>query len=144
MEIDDWLGQLGLEGLSSLFHENGVDLPLLSELTNDDLKDMGIVRLRDRKVILEAIDELNAGADEDAAVDKPAAAMQPTPVQRRQLTVMFCDLVGSTALSTRFDPEDLRELLTAFQDTCRVAILHYNGFIARYMAMVSWFTLATR
>lgn len=136
MQIDDWLAQLGLEGLSSLFHENGVDLPLLAELTNDDLKDMGIVRLRDRKVILKAIDALQSDSGDDTeppVIDQQTAALQPTPVQRRQLTVMFCDLVGSTALSTRFDPEDLRELLTAFQETCRKAILQYNGFIARYM-----------
>ena len=107
-----------------------MDLDLLPELTNDDLKDMGIVRLRDRKILIKAIDELKSTpVDTSARQDD----LERQPVQRRQLTVMFCDLVGSTALSTRFDPEDLRELLRAFQATCRGDILEYKGFIARYM-----------
>ena len=127
-EVKDWLTQLGLQEHDDLFRENGVDLDLLPELTNDDLKDMGIVRLRDRKILIKAIDELKS-TQMDARQDELARQ----PVQRRQLTVMFCDLVGSTALSTRFDPEDLRELLRAFQATCRADILEYKGFIARYM-----------
>ena len=130
--IKDWLTQLGLQEHDDLFRENGVDLDLLPELTNDDLKDMGIVRLRDRKILIKAIDELKSTQVETSA-KQTDLARQPSPVQRRQLTVMFCDLVGSTALSTRFDPEDLRELLRAFQATCRADILEYKGFIARYM-----------
>ena len=131
-EVKDWLTQLGLQEHDDLFRENGVDLDLLPELTNDDLKDMGIVRLRDRKILIKAIDELKSTQVETSA-RQTDLARQPSPVQRRQLTVMFCDLVGSTALSTRFDPEDLRELLRAFQATCRADILEYKGFIARYM-----------
>ena len=128
--IKNWLTQLGLHEHDELFRENGVDLDLLPELTNDDLKDMGIVRLRDRKILIKAIDELKSTpVDTSARQDD----LERQPVQRRQLTVMFCDLVGSTALSTRFDPEDLRELLRAFQATCRGDILEYKGFIARYM-----------
>ena len=130
--IKDWLTQLGLQEHDDLFRENGVDLDLLPELTNDDLKDMGIVRLRDRKILIKAIDELKSTQVETSA-RQTDLARQPSPVQRRQLTVMFCDLVGSTALSTRYDPEDLRELLRAFQATCRADILEYKGFIARYM-----------
>ena len=150
--IDDWLARLGLESLGSRFHDNGVDFGLLPELSNDDLKDMGITRLGDRKVILKSISEMVAGSQSESGSqpggnfsadnqffkknladhDRDPTA-SPSAVQRRQLTVMFCDLVGSTALSTRFDPEDLREVLTSFQESCRVAIKEYEGFIARYM-----------
>jgi len=132
-DIEQWLGQLGLQELSVLFNENGIDISLLPELTNDDLKDMGIVRLRDRKVLLKGITELESSREAAEAEQAEPVAVKPSPVQRRQLTVMFCDLVGSTALSTRFDPEDLRDLLSAFQATCRTAVLEYNGFVARYM-----------
>ena len=121
-DIDAWLHDLGLGVYVDAFRDNGVDAELLLELTNDDLKDLSVSRLKDRKTLLKAIDSLRT----------PAPRAVPE-AERRQLTVMFCDLVGSTELSTRFDPEDLRKLIVSFQDSCRPAIERFDGFIARYM-----------
>jgi class 3 adenylate cyclase/predicted ATPase len=141
IDVGDWLNQLGLADFAESFEENGVDGDLLPELTNEDLKDLGIARLVDRKKLLRAIATLGPGED-GLSANQPTAMQQIAPqpavppaaaAERRQLTVMFCDLVGSTELSNQFDPEVLRELIISFQDVCREAIQSFNGFIARYM-----------
>ena len=114
MDIDGWLRGIGLAQYSEMFRANDIDGELLGRLTNDDLKDIGIASFGHRKKLLEAIAEL-AGAV--PVSPQPALVESKTPVtaERRQVTVMFSDLVGSTALSARMDPEDLREVISAYQ-----------------------------
>ncbi len=114
MDIDGWLRGIGLAQYSEMFRANDIDGELLGRLTNDDLKDIGIASFGHRKKLLEAIAEL-AGA---VPVSPQPAFTEPksqNTAERRQVTVMFSDLVGSTALSARMDPEDLREVISAYQ-----------------------------
>jgi len=108
VDIADWLRGLGLEKYASAFDENAINWDVLSELTTDDLKDIGVAAVGDRRRLLAAIAALGEGASPAAPAPLPSSVA--AEAERRQLTVMFCDLVGSTPLSTRFDPEDLREL----------------------------------
>src|SRR5215472_12501199 len=114
------------------FVENRIDLSVLRDLTDQDLKDLGVV-LGDRRKMLRAI----AGGGSIAfAASGPGGVAEPGPqdvAERRQLTVMFCDLVGSTALSTRLDPEDLRDIIGAYHRHCSELIVKHGGFVARYM-----------
>jgi class 3 adenylate cyclase/tetratricopeptide (TPR) repeat protein len=131
-QVADWLEKLGMSEYAQRFAENRIDLGILPDLTEQDLKDLG-VPLGDRRKILRAIGNL-AGA---ALVQRePRTATEPGPqdaAERRQLTIMFCDLVGSTALSTRLDPEDLREIISAYHRHCAEVIVKQGGFVARYM-----------
>jgi len=128
-QIRDWLQALQLEGHADDFVENGVDIALLPELTNDDLKDLGVGRLADRKRILKAIAAL---LTPDTGTP-PAPAAPPQEAERRQLTVMFCDMVGSTELSQKLDPEDMRETIRRYQDVVADAIARYDGHVAKYL-----------
>jgi len=143
-DIDDWLKELGLAKYSALFAENEVDLDIVGELTEQDLKDLDIP-LGPRKKLMRAIATLSgvgqrieSNAEADAAVQPigaDGATILPSAheeAERRQLTVMFCDMVGSTALSAQLDPEDLREVIRAYQDACHKVIASYNGYVARY------------
>ena len=130
MDVSAWLKRLGLEDYAEAFVENGVDGELLSELTNEDLKDLGVARLADRKRLLNAIEQLTGKGLEEQQEDVVPVS---TEAERRQLTVMFCDLVGSTALSTRLDPEDYREVIRAYQVACTSAITRYDGYVAKFM-----------
>src|SRR6516165_6709513 len=105
MDIGGWLRGLGLERYERAFRENEIDLRVLPELTADDLKELGVAAIGHRRLLLKAIADLAAGAGRAAAEDVPAAspANAPAEAERRQLTVMFCDLVGSTPLSARLD-----------------------------------------
>ncbi len=133
-EVSQWLEQLGLGRYADVFAENDVDEEVLRELTDADLEKLGVT-LGHRKKLLKAIAGL-ADAQEAAA---PTAAPPDTAVteaqgaERRQLTVMFCDLVGSTVLSQQLDPEDLRELLAAYQQICADVVTSGEGYIARYI-----------
>jgi class 3 adenylate cyclase/tetratricopeptide (TPR) repeat protein len=120
-DIAQWLDQLGLAQYAALFGENAVDLDVLPDLTEQDLKDLGIP-LGHRKKLLKAIAAL-----------APTSSTARGEAERRQLTVMFCDLVGSTALSTQLDPEDMREIIRAFQDACGKIIARYSGYVAKYL-----------
>jgi hypothetical protein len=115
-QIADWLERLGLGQYAQRFAENDISFSVLSDLTDQDLKDIG-VSLGHRRQLLRAIAELT-GREKDApkaaVATAPSAAPQDT-AERRQVTVMFSDLVGSTALSARIDPEDLREVISAYQ-----------------------------
>jgi class 3 adenylate cyclase/predicted ATPase len=136
-DIGQWLDSLGLGQYAEAFEDNAVAWATLPELDHELLKEVGVKPVGHRVTILKAIQLL--GSEGDSAPDqqeKLSRSQQPTPTgeaERRQLTVMFCDLVGSTALSTKLDPEDMREVITAFQDASREAIQQYAGFIARYM-----------
>src|SRR5215469_58434 len=111
MDIEAWLQGLGLERYAPAFRENEIDWQALPKLTTEDLKDLGVVLGGHRRRLLDAIAALGAATAPSSAAPASAAAAE---AERRQLTVMFCDLVGSTPLSTRFDPEDMREIVGAY------------------------------
>jgi hypothetical protein len=110
LDIGTWLRGLALEQYEPIFRGNAIDLETLPDLTETDLEKLGVL-LGHRKRILRAIDDLCV-ATAPARASEPA--IERVDAERRQLTVMFCDLVGSTPLSTRFDPEDLREIVGAY------------------------------
>ena len=131
-QIADWLEKLGMSEYVQRFAENGVTAEALRHLTAQDLKDIGVL-LGHRRIMLAAIGDL-AGAP--SAVPKPVAAAErkaQDTAERRQVTVMFSDLVGSTALSARMDPEDLRELISAYQKCVAETVQRFSGFVAKYM-----------
>jgi class 3 adenylate cyclase/predicted ATPase len=130
-DIANWLAQVGLGQYAQRFAENAIDVSVLQYLTDQDLRDIGIP-LGHRRKILAAISELTGAA---AATSRTAAAAEPPAVdaERRQVTVMFVDLVGSTALSARMDPEDLREIVSAYHKCVAETVRRSDGFVARYM-----------
>jgi len=136
MDVGGWLRRLGLEHYEAAFRENKIDDTVLPSLTAEDLKDLGVGFVGDRRKLLDAIAALRAGAsaptplsDASPATDKAAK----DTAERRQVTVMFSDLVGSTALSARLDPEDLREVISAYQRCVAKTVRRFGGFVARYM-----------
>jgi class 3 adenylate cyclase len=133
-QIADWLEKLGLGQYAQRFAENDINFSILSDLTDQDLKEIGVSSLGHRRHLLRAIAELNA-VEKGAPTPPPAAASvapQDT-AERRQVTVMFSDLVGSTALSARMDPEDLREVISTYQKCVAETVSHFGGFVAKYM-----------
>ena len=132
MDIDGWLRRIGLAQYAEMFRANDIDGEMLGRLTNDDLKDIGVASFGHRKKLLEAIAELAGNAP---ALPQPALIEPKTPdtAERRQVTVMFSDLVGSTALSARMDPEDLREVISAYQKCVAGTVQRFGGFVAKYM-----------
>src|SRR5580693_8844357 len=141
MDIGGWLRGLGLERYEQAFRENEIDLRVLPELTADDLKELGVAAIGHRRLLLKAIADLAAGAGRAVAGGSPLPHPPPLAgeggvggeAERRQLTVMFCDLVGSTPLSTRFDPEDLREIVGAYHRCVADTVGRFSGFVAKYM-----------
>jgi class 3 adenylate cyclase/tetratricopeptide (TPR) repeat protein len=154
-DLTEWLARYGLDRYAQAFIENHVEYDLLPDLTESDLKNLGVT-LGHRKTLLRAIEALAATRHEGGAI----AATRPAPdailasephepdqerreAERRQITVIFCDLVGSTQLSEKFDPEDLQVLIDAYRDVCTTAIKRYQGHVARYfgdgvMAFFGW------
>jgi class 3 adenylate cyclase len=135
MDVGGWLRGLGLGQYEALFRANEIDADILPELTEADLEKLG-VPLGHRKRLLRAISGLAAPgtlAEPLAAPSASAGAKPHDAAERRQLTVMFCDLVGSTALSVRFDPEELREEIRAYQNTVSGVVARYDGFVAKFM-----------
>jgi predicted ATPase/class 3 adenylate cyclase len=132
--ITDWLEKLGLGQYAQRFLENEIALSILPDLTDADLKELGVSALGHRRLLLRAIAEL-ASREKDAP--KATVATAPSAPQdtaeRRQVTVMFSDLVGSTALSARMDPEDLREVISAYQKCVVETVDRFGGFVAKYM-----------
>ena len=110
MDVAAWLQGLGLERYAAAFRDNEIDCEALPKLTAEDLKDLGVVLGGHRRKLLEAI----AALQSEGVPQHPAAGQVASTPERRQLTVMFCDLVGSTALSARLDSEDLREVIGAY------------------------------
>jgi class 3 adenylate cyclase len=127
MDVAAWLRKLGLEQYEPAFRENDVDAQVLPRLTAEDLISIGVTSVGHRRRLLDAI----------AALAGEAPAAPETPVrsdgERRQLTVMFCDLVGSTPLSARLDPEDLRAIIGAYHRCVTETVENFGGFVARYM-----------
>ena len=135
MDVGGWLRRLGLEQYEASFRENKIDDTVLPRLTAEDLKDLGVGFVGDRRKLLDAIAAVRAEAGEPTLSDVPLAtdkAAQDT-AERRHVTVMFSDLVGSTALSVRMDPEDLREVISAYQKCVAGTVRRCGGFVAKYM-----------
>ncbi|MFK4507182.1 alpha/beta fold hydrolase [Bradyrhizobium daqingense] len=141
MDIADWLRRLGLYQYESVFRDNDVDAETLPSLTADDLRELGITSLGHRKKILSAIATLSPLGkdlgDDRGSPPKEAGASPPLMktrhAERRHLTVMFADLVGSTALSERLDPEDMREILAAYHGAVAAEVARFEGYIAKLM-----------
>jgi class 3 adenylate cyclase len=138
MDIGEWLRSIDLGQYEATFRDNEISDEIVRNLTADDLKDLGVTLVGHRRRMLTAIAELSTPA---AAIPAAASTVLQPPVveapqaaaERRQLTVLFCDLVGSTAMSARLDPEDMREIIRAYQDACTGVIVRYDGFVAKFM-----------
>jgi class 3 adenylate cyclase/tetratricopeptide (TPR) repeat protein len=129
-QMAQWLEDIGLSQYAQCFAENGIDVSVLQHLTDKDLRDIGVL-LGHRRKMLAAIAEF-AGAT--ASLPGPAVRLGPQEAaERRQVTVMFSDMVGSTALSVRMDPEDLREVISAYQKCVSRIVRRFDGFVAKYM-----------
>ena len=129
MDIATWLRSLSLERYEPVFRDNEIDTAVLPELTDQHLAELGLP-LGPRLKLLKAIAALRRDAPSPAAGTAPPAA---SPAERRQLTVLFCDLVGSTELSARLDPEDLREVISTYH-RCIVEVVHrFEGHVAKYL-----------
>jgi len=140
MDIEQWLHGLELQQYAATFRANGIDAEVLPDLTEADLEKLGIV-LGHRKRLMKAI----------AASRKPEAVQAVLPslltgagAERRQLTVMFCDLVGSTALASRLDPEDLRDVIGAYHRCVAKTVTRFGGYVAKYMETAFSFISVTR
>jgi class 3 adenylate cyclase len=127
-QVADWLEKLGLGQYAQRFAENGISIVALPHLTDQDLKDIGVL-LGHRRIMLAALGELATTAARSAVIEQRP---QDT-AERRQVTVMFSDLVDSTALSARMDPEDLREVISAYQKCVAETVGRLGGFVAKYM-----------
>ena len=136
-----WLAEIELDRYAEIFSANRIDFDVIATLTEADLRELGVA-LGDRKRLMQAVAQLS-GQPVAEPLPAPIAAvttslLRPAEVgestgERRQLTVMFCDLVGSTALSEKLDPEELRSLLHEYRTVCGEVIARYEGFVARYV-----------
>ncbi len=141
MDIEEWLRSLGLQQYVTAFRENNVEAEVLLRLTAEDLKDIGVSSVGHRRKLLEAIAELRESSSASAegakassqVIDLASAPASPTGAERRQLTVMFADLVGSTAISARLDPEEMSEIIRSYQNCCAGEITRFEGHIAKLM-----------
>src|SRR5580658_3908632 len=132
MDVGEWLRSLGLGQYEATLRDNEIDDTVLSDLTDGDLEKLG-VPMGHRKRLLKAIVSLESTETTAKRANPAPTPTSPDVGERRQLTVMFCDLVGSTAMSARLDPEDMREVIRAYQDACSGAVARYDGFIAKFM-----------
>jgi class 3 adenylate cyclase/tetratricopeptide (TPR) repeat protein len=133
-DVADWLRRLGLEQYAPVFAANDVDGEILPELTPDDLLGLGITSIGHRRKLLAAIAAFRSDAPVSATETAPvSAAVTSSEAERRQLSVMFCDLVGSTPLSARYDPEDLRDVIGAYSRCVADTVARFAGFVAKYM-----------
>ncbi len=135
MDVGGWLRSLGLDQYEADFRRNKIDAAVLPHLTADDLKDIGVSAVGDRRKLMAAIAALAGGArPEDAAVSIPRPAQSKSPqvlAERRPITVMFCELVGSTALASRLDAEDWRSLVNAYLDEASGAVNRLGGHVLK-------------
>lgn len=139
MDIAEWLRGLGLDQYLPSFRDNDIDGEMLRRLTAEDLRELGVTSLGHRKKLLAAIAALDA-ENASMLVDSASSASAPSAVttkssraERRHLTVMFVDLAGSTALSTRLDPEEMREVLRAYHDAVAAGVMCFEGYVAKFM-----------
>ena len=130
-KLDEWLGEIGLSRYAELFAEHQIDLDVLADLTEADLTQLGVA-LGDRKRLRRAIAGLTSAPAPPQPITEPADP-QGSKAERRQVTVLFCDMVGSTALSARMDPEDLHEVIRRYQGACAEVIGRFDGHIGHYV-----------
>jgi class 3 adenylate cyclase len=133
MDVMAWLGGLGLEQYAPAFRDNDIDGEILRDLTAEDLVGLGVTSIGHRRKLIAAIAALR---ESPAVVAVPAAPIEPSgaaAAERRQVTILFCDVVGSTELATRLDPEDLREVLDAYRRCVAEVLARFGGFVAKYM-----------
>src|SRR6202167_1675389 len=139
MDLGRWLRNLGLERYETAFRENEIDETVLPSLTHETLKELGVTAVGHRLKLLDAVAALRADASGKApSADVATASSAPSAssedrAERRQVTVVFSDLVGSTALSARMDPEDFREVISAYQNSVAESVGRFGGFVAKYM-----------
>ena len=139
MDVGTWLRNLGLGQYEQTFRENDIDAEVLAELTPDDLSGLGIASVGHRRKLLAAIAARRAGSAPatsrypEALSELSGTALPLREAERRQLTVMFVDLVGSTALAARLDPEDMREVIGTYHRCVAAAVNRFGGFVAKYM-----------
>ena len=138
MDLGGWLRGLGLERYETAFRENEIDETVLPSLTHETLKELGVSAVGHRLKLLDAIAALRSDGSGKASVDATSTSNSPSAspkdrAERRQVTVMFSDLVGSTALSARMDPEDLRDVISAYQKCVAETVRRFSGFVAKYM-----------
>ena len=139
MDLGDWLRSLGLGKYEAAFRENEIDKSVLLRLTAEDLKELGVTALGHRVKLLDAIAALRSDVpDKPPSVDTAGTLSVPSArpedrAERRQVTVMFCDLVGSTALATSMDPEDLREVISAYQKCAAESVRRFDGYVAKFL-----------
>ena len=132
MDIAAWLSELGLERYAEAFRDNDIDACILHTLSADDLRELGVSSLGHRKKLLDAIAQLR-DADRTVRTGSSGTPQPRSAAERRQLTVMFCDLVGSTELSARLDPEDMGALIRTYQESCAERVKQWEGHVAKYM-----------
>jgi class 3 adenylate cyclase len=144
-QIAHWLEKLGMSEYTQSFVANGIDFTVLPDLSDQDLKDIGVL-LGHRRKLLRAIAELKEVEKGELKPAPPAAAsVSPEDrAERRQVTVMFSDLVGSAALSTRMDPEDLREVISAYQKCVAETVQRFGGLWPSIWVTGCWSISATR
>ena len=131
-QIADWLEKLGLSEYADRFADNKIDVSVLPHLTDEDLKEIG-VPLGHRRKMFAAINQGSASIQPTPAPTTRIEPKTPDAAERRHVTVMFADLVGSTALSELMDPEDLREVISAYQNCVAQTVHRFGGFVAKYM-----------
>jgi class 3 adenylate cyclase len=132
-DVAAWLRDLGLARYESLFRDHEIDWEVLPKLTSEDLKEIGVIAIGHRRKLLHAIAAFGSKTPASAAPAAAPGASAQVGAERRQLSVMFCDLVGSTPLSARLDPEDLRGIIGAYHRCVTEIVEDFGGFLARYM-----------
>jgi class 3 adenylate cyclase/tetratricopeptide (TPR) repeat protein len=138
MDVADWLGRLGLPQYAKAFADNEIDAEILQELTAEDLKELGISLVGHRRKLLSAIESLRPRSE---PILRPNLVSDVTPAdgaavafpERRHLTVLFCELVGSAGLAARLDPEDLREVISRYHSVVTETVTSLDGFVAQYL-----------
>ena len=133
MDIAAWLQGLDFERYITVFRDNEIDWEVLPRLTSEDLREIGVAAVGHRRKLLDAIAALGASAPTAALTTAVSGALTSADAERRQLTLMFCDLVGSTPLASRLDPEDLREVISAYHRVVAATVARCGGFVAKYM-----------
>jgi hypothetical protein len=128
MDVAAWLQDLGLERYVPAFRDNDIDAEVLRKLTAEDLISIGVTSVGHRRKLLDAIAGLGMAMRTAEVAGSAPGAPSPVDAERRQLTLMFCDLVGSTALSTRYDPEDLRELIGGYHRAVAETVGRFDGY----------------
>jgi class 3 adenylate cyclase len=131
--VTDWLKSLGLEQYAAAFRDNDIDSDVLPELTADDLSGLGVASIGHRRKLLGAIAALREPRPAEPVAPSPGDTADAAGAERRLLTIMFCDLVGSTEIATRLDPEDLREVIGAYHRRAAEVLTRFGGFVAKYM-----------